>query len=298
MLKEKNPIVVLGCGFLGRAVASLFSSHGYSVFGLTRHPRTQEIIEENAASSYSILNGDVTDCSSLELLLEKLPAQFSVIYSVSSGRGGSDAYASIYRDGLSHVLKIWKPRRVLFVSSTSVYGQVHGELVDETSPTLPESPTSRILLEAEQIALRYNGLVARLSGIYGPGRSILLEKFLNGTAVLENGGDRFLNQIHRDDAARALFFLLTEGEFSGIYNVTDDTPATQRTVYAWMAEVLDKPLPNIGPADLHKKRGWTSKRISNEKLKSTGWVPNFRSYRDALPSLLKERKALPSEIKI
>jgi hypothetical protein len=62
--------------------------------------------------------------------------------------------------------------------------------------------------------------------------------------------------------------------------------ATQRQVYGWMAEELHQPLPHEGAADLNRKRGWTSKRISNAKLRSTGWIPQFPSYRDALPQLL------------
>jgi nucleoside-diphosphate-sugar epimerase len=174
------------------------------------------------------------------------------------------------------------------VSSTSVYGQKDGEIVTESSSAEPDRETGRILLEAEKIALQSGGVVARLSGIYGPGRSMLLRKFLEGTATLENGGGRLINQIHRDDAASALFCLMTHENASGIYNVTDDTPASQREVYAWISEALQKPLPPPGPADLNRKRGWTSKQISNEKLHTLGWAPQFPSYREALPELIEE----------
>ncbi|MFZ4116290.1 MAG: NAD-dependent epimerase/dehydratase family protein [Chthoniobacterales bacterium] len=286
MLEKKNSIIIVGCGFLGKAAASLFSSQGYSVLGIARNPITEDYSKEHA---FSLLSCDITNPSAVEALREQIPPEAFLIYSVSSGKGGSDTYGAVYREGFRRVLETWKPKQALFVSSTSVYGQAKGETVTESSPTEPDRETGRILLEAEKIALASGGLVARLSGIYGPGRSVLLQKFLEGTAILENGGTRFINQIHRDDAAAALFHLVTTSAATGIYNVTDDTPATQQTVYSWIAEALHKPLPHSGPADLNRKRGWTSKRISNQKLRATGWIPQFPSYREALPELLDDK---------
>jgi nucleoside-diphosphate-sugar epimerase len=176
-------------------------------------------------------------------------------------------------------------KKALFVGSTSVYAQTDGDWVTESSPTEPDRATSLMLLEAEAVALAAGGSVARFSGIYGPGRSILLKKFLTKEARLEEGGDRWINQIHRDDGARALYHLATSSLPAGIYNVTDNTPVSQREVYQWIADYFQQPLPPSGPADLHRKRGWTSKRISNQKLRITGWEPQFSSYREALPTL-------------
>jgi nucleoside-diphosphate-sugar epimerase len=128
--------------------------------------------------------------------------------------------------------------------------------------------------------------VARLAGIYGPARSVLLKKFLDGSALLEAGGNRWINQIHRDDAARALLHLAGDPSASSIYNVCDDTPSSQREIYGWIASYLNRPLPPEGPADLNRKRGWTSKRIKNARLRSLGWTPRYPSYRDALAELL------------
>jgi len=279
-----NPeVLIIGCGFLGEAVAELFSSRGKRVLGLVR-----------SADSVAALNGrsfgsavcDVTDPDSVDALETELRGVPLAIYCVSSGRGGADSYAAVYREGLRRVLKSWIPGKLIFVSSTSVYGQTDGSWVTEDSPALPDRQTGHILLEAERIALQAGGIVARLSGIYGPGRSVLLRKFLSGEAILEGGGHRWINQIHRDDAALALACLGDSPGFTGVYNVTDDVPATQRNLYGWMADFLKRPLPPEGPADLNRKRGWTSKRISNAKLHATGWIPEFPSYRDALPRLL------------
>jgi nucleoside-diphosphate-sugar epimerase len=231
---------------------------------------------------------DVTSDHSVKSLTPRLRNVPVAIYAVSSGRGGAESYAEVYREGMRRILRAWNPGRVIFIGSTSVYGQTDGSWVTEESPALPDRETGRILLEAERITLDAGGSVARLSGIYGPGRSVLLRKFLAGEAVLEAGGHRWINQVHRDDAAAALFRLADPDVPAGILNVTDDTPATQREVYGWMAEELGRPLPPEGPADTSRKRGWTSKRISNARMRAAGWSPRYPSYRDALPQLLAD----------
>jgi nucleoside-diphosphate-sugar epimerase len=152
----------------------------------------------------------------------------------------------VYRDGLENLIAAFAPKRVIFTGSTSVYDQQNGEVVDENSPTEPLRETARVLLEAEAVALRAGGIVARLGGIYGPGRSMFLRKFAEGSAVLEAGGERFINLIHREDAARALLRLADPAIPSGIYNVCDNHPPTQREIYGWISEFFQKPLPQAG----------------------------------------------------
>src|SRR4029077_14173571 len=105
--------------------------------------------------------------------------------------------------------------------------------------------TGRILLKVEKLILEKDGLVVRLAGIYGPQRSALLSKFLNGTATIDPNNDRFVNQVHRDDIASALFLLLNqEAQTSAqIYNVVDDEPVLQSECYGWLARRLNRPLP-------------------------------------------------------
>lgn len=274
-------MVIAGCGFLGEAAAFLFAESGCRVLGLCA---TNATAARLAGSAFEVHAADITGS------LSGIPPQWKnpdlLIHCASSGRGGADEYRAIYRDGLSNLLEFFAPRRAIFTGSTSVYAQESGEWVDEKSPATPTRETGRILLEAEALALAAGGVVARLAGLYGPGRSVYLRKFLEGTAVLEAGGARWTNQIHRDDAASALAFLANPAVPPGIYNVCDDTPATQRDLYGWIAGFLNKPLPPEGPLDPDRKRGWTSKRVSNAKLRSSGWAPRFAACRDALPALL------------
>ena len=273
-------VVFAGCGFLGDAAAGLFLDSGWSVLGLCA---TQESAERLADRPYSVLAADI---SQPLLVPEGWESPDLVIHCASSGRGGADAYRAVYRDGLKNLIEAFRPRRAIFTGSTSVYAQTDGSWITEESPAEPDRETGHVLLEAESLALKAGGIVARLAGIYGPGRSVLLRKFLEGSAVLEAGGFRWINQIHRDDAASALLHLANPQMASGVYNVCDNTPAMQREIYQWMADFTKRPLPPEGPADLNRKRGWTSKRISNEKLRKSGWNPEFPSFSKALPGLL------------
>jgi len=273
-------VVIIGCGFLGEAAAALFSARGYRVLGLVRSTESRARL---AGAAFETALCDVTSDASVSALSDRLSGVPVAIHAVSPGMGGEEAYAALYRDGLERVIRHWGPRRTIFVSSTSVYGQDDGSWIIEESPTEPVRETGRILRQAEEIALQAGGISARFSGIYGPGRSYILRSFLAGEAVLEEGGGRWMNQIHRDDGAAALARLGEADVPAGIYNVTDSMPATQREVYGWMAEFYGKPLPPVGPAGLARRRGVTSKRISNQKLRALGWAPRFPSYRDALP---------------
>lgn len=110
-----------------------------------------------------------------------------------------------------------------------MYPQTDGSTVDESSDANPDKETGHLLRETEEVVLAGKGIVVRLAGIYGPGRSFVLRNLLEGRAAIE-GGDgqgRMLNQIHRDDAASAVVHLLGQPG-GGVFNVVDDAPMTQR----------------------------------------------------------------------
>jgi len=215
----------------------------------------------------------------------------AVIHCVSSRGGDVEAYRQIYLEGARHLLETFLKAKILFTSSTSVYAQREGSWVTEESETKPLRETSRILLEVEKLILEKGGIVARLAGIYGPGRSALLTKFVNGMATIAPSNDRFVNQAHRDDIASALFLLLNQEALTSgqIYNVTDDQPLLQSACYGWLAQRLNRPLPPIRRSEQPRRRGDTNKRVSNAKLHQLGWTPNYPTFGDAM-----EKSILPS----
>ena len=224
---------------------------------------------------------DVSDAASVA----ELPLAGAIVHCAASGRGGAEAYQRVYVDGCENLAQAFPGVPLLFTSSTSVYAQTDGSTVTEGSAARPDRETGRLLLAAERVVVESGGWVARLSGIYGPGRSVILRKFQAGEAVIEEDGRRILNQIHREDAAAAVFHLIASGAEPGIYNVSDSAPLSQRECYEAMARIFLRPLPPSGPRDLNRKRGWTHKRVSNAKLLATGWAPIFPCYLDALGSL-------------
>lgn len=275
-------ILIAGCGFLGEAAALLFLKAGWDVLGLTHTPESAEALVQRGVPAAV---ADLSDTNSIGGLSARAGSFDVVVHAASSGRGGEDAYRAIYRDGTFHLVKSFPEAFVIFTSSTSVYAQVDGGVVSENSAAEPDRGTGKLLLEAEAIALEAGGAVARLAGIYGPGRSVLLRKFLDGSARIEGDGSRVINQIHRDDAAAALY-TIARARMGGVFNVVDNSPATQVEVYGWIATQLNRSLPGTGEPDLNRKRGWTNKRVCNAKLRSLGWAPQFPSYKQALTELI------------
>jgi nucleoside-diphosphate-sugar epimerase len=183
-------------------------------------------------------------------------------------------------NGARNLLDRFGEAKMLLTSSTSVYAQRDGSWVTEESETKPARETARVLLETEKLVLERGGIVGRLAGIYGPGRSALLSKFLAGTAVIDPENDRFVNQVHRDDIASAIFLLL--GQRTQICNVVDDQPMLQTDCYRWLAQRLNRPLPPIGKSTEQRKRGESNKCVSNAKLRHLGWVPQYPTFAEGM----------------
>ncbi len=282
-------VLVVGCGYVGLPLALEFARLGHTVFGLRRSTGAQEILRQAGVTP---LVADITQPDSLA----KMPRDFDwVVNCVASGGGGVDEYRTLYLEGMRNLIEWLVPSRanekprVVYTSSTGVYGQNDGSLVDESSPTQPASETARVLVETEQVLLAagrersFPGMVLRAAGIYGPERGYLLKQFLRGEARIEGAGARTLNMIHRDDLIRAIIAALERGRGGEIYNVTDDEPVSQVEFFQWLAAKLGQPLPPTIPEDAAapRKRGLTNKRISNRKLKAElrfGFTfPDFRA---------------------
>jgi nucleoside-diphosphate-sugar epimerase len=133
------------------------------------------------------------------------------------------------------------------------------------------------------------GIVARLAGLYGPGRCVPLQKLLNGKAIIEGDGSRRMNLLHQSDAAAALQFL-AQSEMPGIYNAVDNLPVTQIDWYRYVCDLLNRPLPPTGSPDLDRKRGWTNKRVSNQKLRALGWEPIYATFKQGVQMLVESEQ--------
>lgn len=291
-------VLLIGHGYLGSALAERLHESGTTVAAASRGA--------TPGPAWPVIECDVGDRLSVESLRDRLDWQpDAIVHCASSSRGGAEAYRAVFVDGITHLRAVFRDTPVLFTSSSSVYGQTDGSVVEEDAPTEPDRETSRLLLEAERLVLDGGGCALRLAGIYGPGRSIYLRRLFEGTATIEevesgsagpgpSVAGRFINQVHRDDAVSAIALLLEKGPevYGGrIFNVADDFPLTQPVCYSYLAALFDRPRPPAAPPDLERKRAWTHKIVSNRALREVGWRPEFPSFLDAVE---KDPRLVPS----
>lgn len=274
-------ILIAGCGYVGQAAADLFHVARWDVEGWTASEKSAAAL---SAKPYPVCQVDIAN---RDQVAERAGTFDAVVHCASSRGGGAESYRQIYLNGTRNLLDRFE--KMLFTSSTSVYAQHDASWVTEESETKPSRETGQILLETEKLVLERGGTIARLAGIYGPGRSALLRKFLAGTASIDPERDRFVNQVHRDDIASALF-LLVSGKWQKrqIYNVVDDEPTLQSHCYRWLAKRLNRPLPPTRELTEQRKRGDTNKRVSNAKLRSLGWILQYPTFVDGM-----EKSILP-----
>lgn len=280
-------VIVFGAGFVGKPLCDLLENEGHQAVPVTRHQ------DDGLATC------DITDTKALEGLRDEFGQADAMVHcAASSGRGRADPaerYRAVYLEGCRNIIGVFSPARLVFSSSSSVYGQTDGSTVDELSCAEPLTETGRILLEAEELVLGYGGSVARLAGIYGPGRSYLLKRYLEGAARIDGDNPetegRWINQVHCQDAASALAHLVGMAGNPGIYNVCDETPLRQRDCYEQFDRRFGLGVPGVQLPDKGRTRGWSDKRVSCQSLRSLGWCPRYASYFEALDN---DRELLPS----
>ena len=274
--------LIVGCGYVGLPLGTELVRLGHEVFGLRRSAAP----ELNAAGIRPLL-ADITRPETLAAL----PREFDwVVHCVAAG-GDADNYRRVYRQGTREVLR-WlapsPPKKFVYTSSTSVYGQTDGSQVKESSPAEPLAETARVLVETEKILLdafqqqRFPAVILRVAGIYGPDRGHWFKRFLRNEARMEGDGARFLNMIHRDDVVGCILAALKNGRAGEIYNAVDDEPVSQANFFLWLAATVGKYPPASAPQnpDEDRKRGVTNKRVLNRRLKMELGCqfkyPNFR----------------------
>lgn len=280
-------VLIAGCGYVGIQLGLMLSEAGHQVFGLRRDP-------SSLPKAISGVSADLVNRSSLDALPESIDR---VVYAAGAKERTASAYQQTYVEGFKNLLDAALIRsagleRVVFVSSTAVYGQTDGQWVDETSPAEPTGFSGRTLLEAERIATQaaVQGIVLRLGGIYGPNRTGAIERFkrLSASTLRADASEappRYTNRIHRDDAAGALGHLLTLQNPEPLYLGVDNEPAAEREVSTWLAARVDAAAttPLAIPAP---RRSESNKRCSNRRLRDSGYKFAYPTFREGYQSLL------------
>lgn len=276
-------VLIAGCGDVGSRLANQLLPLGWVVHGLRRTvSRLPEGVKGVAGDLFEPTIPAAWPSTAIDYL----------VYCATPTDRDEAGYHAAYVEGLQRVLRWTKergqqPKRVIFVSSSSVYGQQNGEWVDEASPTDAGAFSGKIMLEAEQVALT-SGIpasIVRLTGIYGPGRSDLSNRVRQGYSVATEP-PLYGNRIHSDDAAGLLAFLLTadaEGaELDSCYLGVDDAPAPLAEVVEWMRGYLG--VTHWAEGSSVRRSG--SKRCSNARARALGWAPRYPTYKEGYEALL------------
>ncbi|NLE47847.1 MAG: NAD-dependent epimerase/dehydratase family protein [Sandaracinaceae bacterium] len=280
-------VLIAGYGFVGEALGERLLARGDEVFGLRRSFAPGK---GSKAKPFRRVAADLLDSSTLV----GLPEVDAIVYAASPCGRNAMAYSAIYGDGFSNLIEAYRggkggnvPGRVIFVSSTSVYGQGGDVAIDESTPIEPKTETARTLAEAEERARqRVPSLsILRLSGIYGPGRTHLIRTVMNGEIPAH---DPLTNRIHREDAAQAIERIIDVASPAPLYLGVDDEPARLSEVRAFIASELCRlghpPPPPSVPSAIRAMSG--SKRIQNRALRSIGFSPRYPSYREGYPAIV------------
>ncbi len=267
--------LVIGCGYLGRRVAARWRAAGRRVFAVTR--RNADGLQ---ALGLEPVGADVTDPATLTAL----PHAATVLYAVGMDRTTGHSMRDVYVGGLGNVLAALPPGgRLIYVSSTGVYGQTDGSWVDESSPTEPVEESGKVVREAESLLRerRPDAIVLRFAGLYGPNRLLRKQPVLKGEGLVGDA-DKWLNLVHVEDGADAVLAAEASAAPGATYAIADDAPTPRRAFYTLLAELLHAP-----PAvfDERPEPGAANRRVSNRRAKADlGWAPRFPTFRDGLPA--------------
>ena len=274
-------ILLAGCGDIGSRTGLQLASQ-FDCFGLKRNPRS---IPQPIAP----LAGSVTDVSRLREVLDQ--GFDVVVVTLTPGEFTEQAYRKSYVDGAATLVEAiecteHKPKLVIWVSSTSVYGNNAGGWVDEQSPTAAQSFSGKLLLQAEELiaTLPCASVIVRFSGIYGPGRTRMLGQVLagRGRPALP---EQWSNRIHSDDCAGVLAHLVRrfqQGEqLESLYLATDSAPVTQHDLRRWLAAELNVELRD----EIVEQKA--IRRCSNQRLLETGYQFKYPTYKEGYKALIE-----------
>ena len=262
---SRRTLLIAGAGDTGSRLAALAADSRMDVLALRRRemPATAA-----AGPGLRALRADLRTGDGFAAIPKRLDA---LVFCAAPDERTEAAYRALYRDGMRRLLDRAEIGRVLFVSSTAVFAEDDGGAVDEDAVADAAAFNGRVLLEAErELDAHPDAAAFRASGIYGPGR----ERMWNRARRDEPGEPRWTNRIHVEDVASALLHLLRAPRLARVYCGNDDAPALEH-------EVIDGLRARLGLPALGAAAGpITGKRVSNARLRSTGWTPRFPSWRE------------------
>ncbi len=282
-----KPRLVIGCGYLGQRVATLWRDAGDEVFVVTRSDERARQFERQGFRPI------VADVTRLETLTS-LPDVATMLWAVGYDRRQDSSIEDVYVDGLRNALDVMSNvERVIYISSTGVYGDAGGEWIDEDTPCKPTRPGGVACLKAEQHLSEHRlgarSIILRLAGIYGPGRLPRADALRAGEPIAAPS-EGYLNLIHVDDAARIVLAAERDAPLPRCYVVSDGHPVQRGEYYRELAKLLDAPEPRFVAPDQRThaaQRASSDKRVSNARiLRELCVTLRYPSYREGLEQII------------
>lgn len=235
---DVNKIFIAGCGYIGERILRLSRTAGGDVFCMVRSTeKAARLSEQECAVAVCSLDDPAA--------IPELDLADRILYYLVPPPGGG-IVDSRARNFLSALGPHNKPPKIIYISATSVYGEVAGGVVSEASPAEPASAMGKRRLDAETAFLDYgrtNGVpvvILRVSGIYGPGRLPLMQ-ISQGQPLLREEESGPSNRIHADDLAEVCLAAADRGGAGEIFNVSDGHPASMTSYFNACADVLQMP---------------------------------------------------------
>jgi nucleoside-diphosphate-sugar epimerase len=289
-------VAILGCGYVGLELCRQLVDAGQDVLGVRRSDAGLAAIEDAGGTPVA---ADVTDAEALVAV----PDVDALVFAASSGGRDAAAARQVYVEGLETAIEHFaartdSPDRLVYTSSTGVYGDHGGDWVDETTPIEPTTEKTRVLATAETVAVEeagqrgLDGTVVRLAGLYGPDR-YRIERYLTGPVT-----EGYLNMVHRDDAAGVVRHALGEDAARGeVVLGVDDEPVHRWAFADWLADECGVPRPEKQTMDQQlaesdrsrsdRGRLHSSKRCDNAKLHRLGYALAYPTYREGYASAVE-----------
>lgn len=263
-------IGILGCGYIGKAIASKWKLDGHIVSVTTRKIEKIEYLKTFANHVY-LLNPENSlswddFIQNQEILLVCVAPDLNSDY-----RGTYLNTALAIANSLLRMTH--PPKQILYIGSTSVYGEYAGEWVDEAMPLYPLNENGKILAQTEEIFSECESpnlkiCILRLGEIYGPEREIESRLIRMSPCHFAGTGESYTNLIHRDDILKALNFAL-QNSLNGIYNLCNDFHLKRRHFYDILCKNKNLPLVQWNASQNSPHGG--NRRVSNKKIKGMGF---------------------------
>lgn len=264
-----DPVVILGLGFTTQRLARLLRERGVPVYAAVRRAERFAEFAEMGVRLCALTPGD-------------LPRGVVLVHSVPP-------LAEPDNSRIRALIRDIEPRRILYISSTGVYGALNA--VSESSPASPndEKGRARVAEEEWMVSTKTPCLILRSAAIYGPGRGIHV-RLSEGRWPLPNpprGAGGTVSRIHVDDLAAILEAGL-DSLIEGAWPVADDHPAPSEEVAAWCAEWMGFSLPD-GAVPHGSGAGYpvTGRRVNGKKIRELlGVTLKHGSYQTGIPASL------------